>query len=106
VALFVGFAGGLKDVALGDVVAGTKIYSYEFERAADKCFPLPEVGNCSYALARIARSVARNSRWRKRLSKGREGKPTTPKSYVGPIVAGEKILPNSASDLCEFIRTQ
>jgi nucleoside phosphorylase len=106
VAIFLGAAGGLKDVALGDVVAGTKILSYEFEKAADKFFPLPEVGNCSHALARIARSVAGDSRWRERLSKGRDGTPRTPKAYVGPIIAGEKVTPDNASDLWEFVRSQ
>src|ERR1700722_15884443 len=51
IALFVGVAGGLKDVRLGDVVVGTKVYGYEAgKESAGKFRPRPEVFLGAYEL--------------------------------------------------------
>jgi nucleoside phosphorylase len=105
VILFVGIAGGIKDVQIGDVVAATKIYGYESGKAeAEQFKPRPELGQSAYALVDRAKAEARRQgqNWLKLLEK----EPTAqPKVLVAPIAAGEKVVASTKSDICQFLRT-
>ena len=101
IALFVGVAGGIKDVTVGDVVAATKIYGYESGRAESVFKPRPDVGQSSYAMVQRSRAEARKSRWINRIIGGAT---TNPQVFVGPIAAGEKVVASIESDVYKFIR--
>ncbi|MEU5846558.1 phosphorylase family protein [Saccharopolyspora shandongensis] len=67
VVLFVGVAGGRKDVALGDVVAGDAVYDFESGKDTENCY-LPRIKTqpSSHRLVQRAKAVARRGRWHQR----------------------------------------
>lgn len=99
VILFVGVAGGIKDVKLGDVVAGTKVYGYESGKVAETFKPRPDVGLSTYKMIQRARAEARKTDWLARLSSN-----ANPSVYVAPIAAGEKVVANRESELFKFLQ--
>lgn len=103
VVLFVGVAGGLKAVALGDVVAATKVYGYESGKATSTFDTRPEVGTSAYRLEQRARAEAKKEDWLQRI------KPYTPtlapQVLVGPIAAGGKVVASTSSDVYKFLRS-
>ncbi len=100
VVLFVGIAGGIKDVAIGDVVVGTKIYGYESGKAAREFEIRPAVFNSSYDLQQRARAEARREDWLERINKTSV---VTFRVFIAPIAAGEKVISSRQSTLFSFI---
>jgi len=107
VILFVGVAGGIKDVDVGDVVAATKIYSYDRGKVlADQTLPRPELGQASYELEQRAMAEARKEDWRSRIrSETQSDLPQrNPKVKVAPIAAGEKVIASRKAGIYEYLR--
>lgn len=103
VILFVGIAGGIKDLALGDVVAAEKAYGYEKGKVVTNGFlTRPEVGISSYALFERAKAEAKKDDW-KSLIKG-TGDHSTIKVLTKPIAAGEKVVTSERSDVYKLIK--
>lgn len=102
VAFFVGVAGGVKDVTLGDVLAADKAYGYESGKAEARFKTRPDVGQSTYAMVQRARAEARRVDWTQRII-GAQTEPP-PRAFIGPIAAGEKIIAKTKSDVYKFLK--
>jgi len=94
VILFVGVAGGIKDVAIGDVVAATEVYGYEFGRAEATFSPRTKTRASNYGLEQRAKMEARKSDWMQWLA---SVPVPPPRVFVAPIAAGEKVVASTQS---------
>lgn len=102
IALFVGVAGGIKDVAIGDVVVGTKVYGYESGKETAEGFKVrPDLLNGAYGLVQSARSIRQGTTWKKRLDPSLNHE--NPKIFIAPIAAGEKVVASATAPTAEFI---
>lgn len=102
VVLFVGIAGGLKDVEVGDVVAATDVYGYESGRAERAFRPRPNVAKSTYRMVQRARAEAIRTDWLARAIQYN----TPPRVFVGPIAAGEKVVVSLQAPIFKFLRHQ
>ncbi|WP_439384544.1 phosphorylase family protein [Amycolatopsis lexingtonensis] len=102
VVLFVGVAGGRKDVSLGDVVVADHVYDYESGKdTTDGYLPRIKTAAASMPLVRRAQRLARDSAWQHRI---RPAAPeTVPRAVVKPIAAGGKVVAGTASATARFL---
>ncbi len=86
-----GIAGGVKDVAIGDIVVGTKAYGYEAGKESDDDFlARPESIGFDPDLIEYLRLIARRSNWAEGLNLS-----PSPKVFFGPIASGNKVIATS-----------
>lgn len=98
---FVGVAGGLKDVKIGDVVASSKVIGFEMGKDDTEFRPRLDTIPSSYLLEQVAKHVKREARW-KQLIKGENA--AEPDSFVQPIAAGEKVVSSNQSVAFSYLK--
>lgn len=105
-AFYVGVAGGLKDVKVGDIVIGSDVIGYERGKAEDDVFkPRPQFGASSYDIERAANSYAISSSW-KAIATSLVDARFAPEISVfsGTIASGEKVDASYKSTLHKHIK--
>ncbi|MCC7004937.1 5'-methylthioadenosine/S-adenosylhomocysteine nucleosidase, partial [Candidatus Nomurabacteria bacterium] len=102
VIMFVGVAGGVKDLNLGDVVAAEKAYGYESGKVSKSGFlSRPVVGMSSYEIFERAKADAKKQDWKLRLPKAQRKRIL--KVITKPIAAGEKVVAEIRSEVYDLI---
>jgi len=104
IVMFVGVAGGLKDVKLGDVVVGTKVYSVHSGKAGERFQPRPVLECADLHLEQRAKAVRRQGTWVQRIQGPRDLTPNDPTAFIAPLAAGDNVVSSDRSAMFEFVR--
>lgn len=102
VVLFVGVAGGLKDVELGDVVVATKVYGYHSGKADEDFKTRPDLGLPNHRIFKRASAEADKPDWLQRIKS--PDTEATPKVLLGAIAAGEQVVTPEVSASYQLIK--
>ncbi|OMI34263.1 effector-associated domain 2-containing protein [Streptomyces sparsogenes] len=98
--LFVGVAGGRKDVGLGDVVAADAVYDYETGKDTEDGFlPRQKTHQSAYGLVQLARLVAAADEWQRGIRPAGGDAAPRPLAHVKPIAAGGRVVAHQRSDV-------
>ncbi|MBS4033523.1 MAG: 5'-methylthioadenosine/S-adenosylhomocysteine nucleosidase [Ignavibacterium sp.] len=102
---FLGVAGSLKDVKIGDVVIGTDVIGYERGKAKEEFLLRPQFGFSSYELEQKAISFINSDEWQMQssilLNKQFHYKIA---ALTGTIASGEKVIGSTASSIYLFLK--
>jgi nucleoside phosphorylase len=91
--LFVGIAGALKDLDVGDVVAAHEVVWLHRTKVTDGEFQYrPQISQCTRELVQVARYTAGQASWRNRLAIPVK---ESLKAIVGQILSGEELIKDS-----------
>jgi len=101
IVIFLGVAGGCKDVVKGDVVAAEKVYHYECGADAVTFKPRPDTGQPSHRMIQLARAVSRRNAWQHRIILAPD---KSPSGYIGALASGEKIVKKKRSATYKLIK--
>ena len=92
--LFVGIAGALKDLELGDVVAANEVASFHRAKLVDgERLARPKINPCSRLLVQLARYTVSEDQWQERIADPLE---TRPRAFIGQVLSGEELIKDSA----------
>ncbi|GAA4889030.1 phosphorylase [Streptomonospora salina] len=101
--LFLGIAGGLKDVRMGDVVVADTVYDYESgKEEQDAYLPRIKTAAPSHAAVQRAMDTAFRQEWQERILDPVPG--LHPRGFVKPIAAGGKVVAHERARSAERIR--
>jgi adenosylhomocysteine nucleosidase len=97
--LFVGVAGALWDIPLGDVVVATQVYAYHGGTSEDDGLKArPRAWEAAHGISQLAAHLGRTGEWT-------DGLPApAPKVHFGPIAAGEIVQNSRISREAAWIR--
>jgi len=102
VAIFVGVAGGRKDVRRGDVVVADAVYDYEAGKSSlDEYQPRMRTHLPAHHTLQRAFLVAGENQWQRRIRPGYPG--PLPTALVKPIVTGGKVVAHDRSEVARLI---
>lgn len=103
VMIFVGIAGGIKDVKAGDVVVADKVYNYESGKVGSETVQYrPHIGLADSSFFSRAFNETINEDWKERIFVPDEN--LIPKVFLKPIATGEKVITSTDSQLYKDIR--
>ncbi len=103
---FVGVAGGLKDVAIGDIVVGTDVYGYERGKSVNEFLSRPKFAFSSYELEMKAIDFSNSREWQDTSASIVNRKFQKKISvFSGTIASGDKVVASINSELFNFIKT-
>ena len=102
---FLGVAGGLKDVGIGDIVVGTDVVGYERGKTKEEFLLRPQFGFASYELEQKAVSFINSEEWQLQsstlLNKKFNNKIL---ALSGTIASGEKVIGSIKAPLYLFLK--
>jgi nucleoside phosphorylase len=102
---FVGVAGGLKDVGIGDIVIGADVFGFERGKAKEEFLSRPQFGFSSYELEQSATAYSTSKEWVLKSKEILNNKfHDEISTFSGTIASGEKVVGSTKSIIHGYLK--